>query len=47
MEERAKEVKGAEESEKRAMNAVAWFHDVAVRTQDVRMQADLLESEQV
>ncbi|KAF8319640.1 hypothetical protein DL93DRAFT_2053513 [Clavulina sp. PMI_390] len=43
MEERAKEVKGAEESEKRAMNAVAWFHEVAARTEGVRLEAGLLD----
>ena len=43
MEERAKEVKTAEESEKRAVWAMAWFAEVAARTEEVRVTAGLTE----
>ena len=42
MEERGKEVKGAEEMEKKAGTAVEWFHEVERRTKEVRQQAGLI-----
>ncbi|THH12864.1 hypothetical protein EW146_g7288 [Bondarzewia mesenterica] len=42
MEERGKEVKGAEEMEKKASKAAAWFQEVEKRTSDVREQAGLV-----
>ncbi|KAI0056268.1 hypothetical protein BV25DRAFT_1814310 [Artomyces pyxidatus] len=41
MEERGKEVSGAEEMEKRATKAAEWFQEVEKRTIDVRQQAGL------
>lgn len=41
MEERAKEVKGAEEKEKRSLKAKEWFTDVSVRTSEIRVSARL------
>lgn len=44
MEERSKEVQGAEEMERKASKAVRWFNDVHVRTGEVRETAGLVES---
>lgn len=41
LEERSKEVKGAEESEARATKALVWFDEVDMRTEAVREKADL------
>ena len=43
MEERAKEVNTAEDSEKRAMRAMAWFAEVTARTEETRIKAGLSE----
>ena len=43
MEERVKEVRTAEESERRAMRAMAWFAEVAARTEKARIEAGLSE----
>lgn len=42
MEERGKEVKNAEEMEKKAEKALGWFEEVGQRTGDVRDQAGLI-----
>lgn len=42
MEERANEVRDAEEKEAKAIKAVGWFGEVGVRTEEARMQAGLL-----
>lgn len=44
MEERCKEVKGAEETEKRAKRAKEWFGDVGRRTGEIRANAKLGEA---
>ncbi|KAF9027533.1 transmembrane GTPase fzo1 [Hymenopellis radicata] len=41
MEERGKEVKSAEETEKRAVRAKEWFTDVSKKTAEVRVTAEL------
>ncbi|KAG6902541.1 hypothetical protein C0995_015359 [Termitomyces sp. Mi166 len=41
MEERSKEVKGAEEMERKALRATKWFGDVGRRTEEIRVNAEL------
>jgi mitofusin len=43
MEEHAKKVKTAEDSETRAMRAMAWFAEVAARTEEARVKGGLSE----
>ena len=43
MEVRVKEVRTAEESERCAMQAMAWFADVAARTEKAHIEASLSE----
>lgn len=42
MEERGREVKNAEEMEKKAEKALGWFEEVGQRTGDVRDKAGLI-----
>ncbi|KAG5634516.1 hypothetical protein DXG03_005856 [Asterophora parasitica] len=44
MEERGKEVKGAEEMEKKALRAKEWFGDVGRRTGEIRAGAGLADA---